>query len=111
MNGHTPGPWNVLKKKNSLSINTASSVEEEDRIEYEEDRDTSIAGIWWDETEGLSEENIANAHLMAESPNLLLACETAEEWVKSVDDPDMAISGGLLLVVLRRAIAKAKGEA
>ena len=75
MSKHTKGPWYVIEKKHVLSINTAQTEEEEDRIEHEEQRDTAIAGIYG--TKGATDQ--ANAQLMAAAPTMLEEL-AAVEW-------------------------------
>ena len=91
----TPGPWHVKPSRSDgdelLEVNSNSRHITLHMIEAAED--------------------IANARLIAAAPELLQACEDAEQFTRGFDIDESQPSVKWLSSQLRAAIAKAKGGA
>jgi len=95
-NEHTPGPWLI------------STIQGEDALMVGgDDGSLVVADIRTDHKGGVPE---ANAALVAASPDLLAVCEAV---LASIHDPDFDdyFDGARIEVMLKKAIAKARGEA
>lgn len=103
MNGHTPGPWSVGDE--SGNDGEAEAIVTTDR---------TITICWtadtWDEDEDegvITDEDRANARLIAAAPDLLAAARLANQ---ELIDLGVGSSGSPALVALWAAINKAEGR-
>lgn len=118
MRTHTEGPWRAYPYPAEIVI--ARDVKSVwDRSRY-------VANITWEDVgEGLNEEDKANAHLIAASPELYLACREALWLLEHGPDAPVGWDQGMTqawerarqayqkseaLTLLRRALAKAEGH-
>ena len=106
--GHTPGPW---------VVGGASGNEGEAREIVAASRTIAWSASTWDEDEGdvVTEEDDANAHLIAAAPDLLAACKRLASDLSMVLWKDgcgytLCGSPGRLEDLLRDVIAKAEGR-
>jgi hypothetical protein len=98
---HTPGPWSTFQDPSLRhSVGTATG---------------RICDMWGQDPAFYTEEDAANARLIASAPELLEACEVASQFFEANDDftdcgefPYGRIPGFIL--DMRIAIAKATGR-
>ncbi len=108
-NKHTPGPWDVFESPGLVSVMKANCNDEV----------VHWAGF---DSSHFPEQNLANAHLIAAAPELLMALESIIDgfdsgmFVRDVSrdaQPNWALEMMKLVRMLadaKQAIAKAKGE-
>lgn len=100
MNNHTPGPWKAVEANTDYSgtFNRILSIS---------DAEIAPARAYGD----TEEQRHANARLIAAAPDLLAALESAASWVGQYEElPDHAPAARAMGVVIRAAIARARGE-
>lgn len=96
---HTPGPWKI---SGDDVIAVAGSTG------FSAGANPAIAFIY----ETLDQSRAINARLIAAAPELLAACNVAEELIDDlIRAPKVKHNRKQILAKLRAAIAKAKGEA
>lgn len=94
MSNHTPGPWNVSRKK----LGTIEHTDPSGLVD-------TVAFTSGDTSGSPS----ANARLIAAAPDLLAACEVVWDSCDA-EGRIMLPANGKTITELRSAIAKAKGE-
>lgn len=101
--GHTPGPW---------VVGGASGNEGEAREIVAASRTIAWSASTWDEDEGdvVTEEDDANAHLIAAAPDLLAACKRLASDLSMLRLHVMRVAGPRLEDLLRDVITKAEGR-
>ncbi|EIP96857.1 hypothetical protein OpiT1DRAFT_01282 [Opitutaceae bacterium TAV1] len=95
---HTPGPWNAFRAASSICVSADEPVE---RIE-------DVAKSMYIEVFG--ENKVANAHLIAAAPEMLVALNTAADALVFQIERCGKDSLRATLATVCAAIAKAKGE-
>lgn len=97
---HTPGPWKIAGESNT--VHEAFIIESESRTIC-----WTADSLGEDDDEFTSDEDLANARLIASAPELLDSLKDLENILscKPYDRDEQK-----LLVIARAAIAKAKGE-
>lgn len=98
---HTPGPW---------VVGGASGNEGEAREIVAASRTIAWSASTWDEDEGdvVTEEDDANAHLIAAAPDLLAALKELVDYDEGSNEPGEF--GYEILQRCKAAIAKAEGR-
>lgn len=92
---HTPGPWEIEGQfDDELGVEIVNRGEERYICE--------VAPF----TEEWTDEEIANAHLIAAAPDLLEACKAAKKYL----EPDLVEPGRTVFWALVAAITKAEGR-
>lgn len=92
MANHTPGPWAVNPFQAQVdAFNTGTPL--------------PVCQLLWPTDVRSEAETFANARLIAAAPDLLEACEAAEQWLAGW------ASASPYIAQLQAAIAKARGEA
>lgn len=97
--GHTPGPW---------VVGGASGNEGEAREIVAASRTIAWSASTWDEDEGdvVTEEDDANAHLIAAAPELLAVCREMAEIIHAMSEGGVGLAAGAAapyMAVIRRA--------
>lgn len=97
---HTPGPWHITRDdldSGEISLHITHKA-------------TNVCVIYSYDREDKGRNEMADANLIAASPDLLAACEAV---MADANDPFFQVAGCLpseTYAVVRAAIAKAKGE-
>lgn len=106
MTKHTPGPWEMTKLDTEPRKPDAYVLGRSLPHHW-----TGIGEVRLNGCEPGSEENAANARLIAAAPELLAACEGARALIRTIDAANPGgFAVGMMLLVLDKAIAKARGE-
>lgn len=109
MSAHTPGPWSYaeLANKRSDGYIRAESVRQFEGAE----KPIAIAKVC---TVAPRDQVRANTRLIAAAPDLLAACQDAEEFLRPMDEQECSGFTGAdldaIMATLRAAIAKATGK-
>lgn len=108
--GFTPGPWDLKEMPCGIGCCTVYDV----AATYQDDKvpgTRSVAVVNGGNAVWLREgEDIANARLIAASPDLYAACLAARNMIAPVEDPSDKV-GHRVLGLLNAALAKAGGAA
>jgi len=94
MSGHTKGPWEVSIRTGCFGVFRAGktpncmSGAHDTAIVYQDGRGERFNGTGYCV---LTDEQIANAHLLAAAPDLLKACEEAAALLNRIADTDYEI--------------------
>jgi len=102
--GHTPGPW---------VVGGASGNEGEAREIVAASRTIAWSASTWDEDEGdvVTEEDDANAHLIAAAPDLLAALRDCRDWLVAIcDSNNLEATERIYIEAATAAIEKAEGR-
>jgi hypothetical protein len=105
MSEHTPGPWVSRDVGDDQDADFGQWV-----VEIPETAGNTVIRLWFGDMESNTGEDIANARIVAASPDLLAACEAIYRVAE-----DAFLPGPVHISIserdqLRDAIAKARGE-
>lgn len=113
MSKHTPGPWDIIREEQPNDYPLVWVGRKDRRGREGNDYRNSISLVprhvcqVYDQ---LSEEDAANARLVAAAPDLLGACKAIwNDWGDSLNATDPEAEGYATLQLVKAAIAKAEG--
>lgn len=104
---HTPGPWHIFERCGEADVPEGCQIAIDDRFGSDGGRDYYLATV----CHGDPDELLANAHLVAASPQLLAACRAAFKLLAGVAFVAKDGDTEKPLRMLRAAIDRAEGRA